>query len=57
MNPKAYGYFLRGRVLARTFVDADNSDLRKAIEYFNLAVDADPAFSDAFVALAQAYIS
>lgn len=55
-NPEAYRYFLRGRASAGNFVYNDNSKLKKAIEYFKLAVDADPEFSDAFVALAHAYI-
>ena len=53
---EAYRFFLQGRASAGNFVYNDNSKLKQAIEYFNSAVDADPTFSDAFVALAHAYI-
>lgn len=51
-DPEAFKLFIKGQYFLNK---RENSDLMKAIEYFKSAVDIDPAFSDAYVGLANAY--
>ncbi len=54
VNPEAYELYLQGHSHAyhRTF-----DDNKKSIEYFQRAVEKDPTFARAYVALAEAYIN
>ena len=54
-NPEAYSYYLRGRVLLREYLWPDQDTYEQAIGLFRQAVDIDPKFSAAFVALADAH--
>jgi TolB-like protein/DNA-binding winged helix-turn-helix (wHTH) protein/Flp pilus assembly protein TadD len=52
VNPDAYEAFLKGRY----FWNKRTGDgLKKAIEYFNHSIEADPAYAEAFSGLADAY--
>jgi tetratricopeptide (TPR) repeat protein len=52
VNPEAYDAYLRGRYYwnKRTI-----EDFRKSIEYFNRALELDPAYAAAYAGLADAY--
>jgi TolB-like protein len=52
VNPVAYEAYLKGRY----FINKRTGDgLKKAIEYFNHAIDRDPAYAAAYSGLADAY--
>lgn len=52
VNPKAYEAYLKGRY----FWNKRTGDgLKKAIEYFNLAIETDPTYAEAYSGLADAY--
>ena len=51
-NPEAYELYLKGRFFWNKRTAAD---LRKSIEYFNQAIEKDPAYAQAYAALAQAW--
>jgi eukaryotic-like serine/threonine-protein kinase len=52
-NPEAYELYLKGRFFWNKRTAAD---LRKAIEYFNQALDKDPSYALAYAGLADAYL-
>ena len=52
VNPAAYEAYLKGRYF---WNKRDASGLRKAIEYFQLAIAADPKYAEAYSGLADAY--
>ena len=52
VNPDAYEAYLKGRYFWNKRTE---EGLRKAIEYFNLATDQDPAYAKAYTGLADAY--
>jgi tetratricopeptide (TPR) repeat protein len=51
-NPEAYELFLKGRFFWNKRTAAD---LRKSIEFFNQAIEKDPAYAQAYAALAQSW--
>jgi TolB-like protein/Flp pilus assembly protein TadD len=51
-NPEAYELYLKGRFFWNKRTAAD---LRKSIEYFNQAIEKDPAYAQAYAALAQSW--
>jgi tetratricopeptide (TPR) repeat protein len=51
-NEQAYQYYLKGRY---HWKKPDLENLKKAIEYFNLAIDDDPEFSSAYAGLSDCY--
>jgi len=51
-NPEAYEFYLKGRFFWNKRTAAD---LRKAIEYFNQALDKDPGYALAYAGLADSY--
>jgi tetratricopeptide (TPR) repeat protein len=52
VNPEAYEAYLKGRY----FRDKRTADgLKKAIEYFNHAIETDPTYAEAYAGLADAY--
>jgi TolB-like protein/DNA-binding winged helix-turn-helix (wHTH) protein/Flp pilus assembly protein TadD len=52
VNPEAYQAYLKGRY----FLNKRTGDgLRKAIEYFNSAIETDPTYAEAYSGLADAY--
>ena len=51
-NAEAYQLYLKGRYFFNKFTSADH---QKAIEYFNQAIDRDPAFALAYAGLGDAY--
>ncbi len=53
VNPEAYGAYLKGRFY---FLQYTADGWQKAIENFNLAVQADPNFAPAYSGLAQSYL-
>jgi len=52
-NPQAYQHYLRGRYLWNKRTD---QDLRKALEEFQAAADADPTYALAFAGLGDTYV-
>jgi len=54
MDPVAYDYYLKGLYFSHAPTEAD---ARRAIEYFRLAVEADPQFAPAWAGLSLAYQS
>jgi len=52
-NPEAYELYLKGRFFWNKRTAAD---LRKAIEYFNQALDKDPGYAPAYAGLADVYL-
>ncbi|HUF75916.1 MAG TPA: tetratricopeptide repeat protein [Longimicrobiales bacterium] len=52
-NPNAYELYLRGR---HFWNRRTATDLRRAIRYFERAVEADPGYAQAYAGLAQAYV-
>jgi serine/threonine-protein kinase len=52
-NPEAYELYLKGRFFWNKRTAAD---LRKAIEYFNQALDKDPSYALAYAGLTDAYL-
>jgi TolB-like protein/Tfp pilus assembly protein PilF len=52
-NTEAYQLYLRGRYY---WNKRKPDDIRKSIEYFQQAIDRDPAYALAYAALAEAYI-
>jgi len=52
-NPEAYELYLKGRFFWNKRTAAD---LRKAIEYFNQALDKDPGYAPAYAGLTDAYL-
>ena len=52
-NPEAYQLYLRGRF---HWNKRRADDIRKSIEYFQQAIDKDPAYGLAYAALAEAFI-
>ena len=52
-NPEAYELYLKGRFFWNKRTAAD---LRKAIEYFNQALDKDPSYAPAYAGLTDAYL-
>ena len=53
-NPEAYQLYLKGRYHANQSTAAG---LKKAIDYFQQAIDKDPGYALAYAALADAYVS
>jgi eukaryotic-like serine/threonine-protein kinase len=53
-NPDAYRLYMNGRYL---WNKGTVEDWRKAIEYFNLAIEKDPNYALAYTGLADAYLS
>jgi len=52
VNPEAYQAYLKGRY----FLNKRTGDgLRRAIEYFNSAIETDPTYAEAYSGLADAY--
>jgi TolB-like protein/class 3 adenylate cyclase/Flp pilus assembly protein TadD len=51
-NPEAYELYLKGRFFWNKRTAAD---LRKSIEFFNQAIEKDPAYAQAYAALAQSW--
>jgi len=52
-NAEAYQLYLKGRYL---WAKRTSESIRKAIEYFNLAIEKDPGFALAYTGLADAYV-
>ncbi len=52
-NPEAYELYLKGRFFWNKRTGAD---LRKAIEYFNQAIEKDPNYASAYAGLADSYV-
>jgi TolB-like protein/DNA-binding winged helix-turn-helix (wHTH) protein/tetratricopeptide (TPR) repeat protein len=52
VNPEAYAFYLKGRY---HYYKWTPDDFRKAIEYFQKAVDADPDWAPAYAGLATSY--
>jgi len=52
-NTDAYGFYLKGRYFWNKRTE---EGARRSIEYFNRAVETDPAYSRAYAGLADAYI-
>ncbi|MBA3804129.1 MAG: protein kinase [Acidobacteria bacterium] len=52
-NPEAYQLYLKGRYL---WNKRTGTDVRKSVEYFQQAIDRDPAYALAYAGLAEAYI-
>jgi len=52
-NQEAYNLYLKGRYFHN---DRTEEGFRKAIEYFNQAIELDPAYALAYVGLADSYI-
>lgn len=52
VNPTAYEAYLKGRYF---WSKRDRDDLRKAIDYFSRAIDADPTYAEAYSGLADSY--
>lgn len=52
VNPDAYEAYLKGRYF---WNKRTGNDLKKAIEYFNHAIEVDPAYAEAYSGLADAY--
>lgn len=52
VNPDAYEAYLKGRYF---WNKRTGNDLKKAIEYFNHAIEADPTYAEAYSGLADAY--
>ncbi len=53
VNPEAYELYLKGRFFWNKRTGAD---LRKAIEYFNQAIEKDPGYALAYAGLADSYV-
>ena len=53
VNPEAYELYLKGRFFWNKRTGAD---LRKAIEYFNQAIQKDPSYALAYAGLADSYV-
>jgi eukaryotic-like serine/threonine-protein kinase len=51
-NPEAYQFYLKGRF---HWSKVNEEGLKKAIEYFNQAIEADPNYALAYTGLADAY--
>jgi serine/threonine-protein kinase len=52
-NTEAYELYLKGRYLWNR---RDEQDLKKAVEYFNQAIEKDPNFALAYAGLASSYV-
>jgi tetratricopeptide (TPR) repeat protein len=52
VNPEAYEAYLKGRYFLNKRAD---DGLRKAIEYFNHAIETDPTYAEAYSGLADTY--
>jgi eukaryotic-like serine/threonine-protein kinase len=52
VNPRAYEAYLRGRHCWNKRV---NSEVRRAVDYFHQAIEADPTYPAAYAGLADAY--
>jgi tetratricopeptide (TPR) repeat protein len=52
VNPRAYEAYLRGRHCWNKRI---NSEVRRAVEYFQEAIEADPSYAAAYAGLADAY--
>jgi TolB-like protein/DNA-binding winged helix-turn-helix (wHTH) protein/Tfp pilus assembly protein PilF len=52
VNPDAYDAYLKGRFF---WNKRTPDDIRKAIVYFNQAIEADPTYAEAYVGLADTY--
>jgi serine/threonine protein kinase/Flp pilus assembly protein TadD len=52
-NPEAYQLYLKGRYF---WNKRTSDDLKKAIEYFNQAIERDPNYALAYAGLADAYV-
>jgi TolB-like protein/DNA-binding winged helix-turn-helix (wHTH) protein len=52
VNPEAYEAYLKGRYFLNKRAD---DGLKKAIEYFNHAIETDPTYAEAYSGLADAY--
>ena len=52
-NPEAYELYLKGRFFWNKRTAAD---LRKAIDYFNQAIEKDPNYAQAYAAVAQSWL-
>jgi adenylate cyclase len=53
VNPEAYELYLKGRFF---WNKRTGTDLRKAIEYFNQAIEKDPGYALAYAGLADSYV-
>jgi len=51
-NPEAYQLYLKGRYHAN---QATAAELKKAIDYFQQAIEKDPSFASAYAGMADAY--
>ncbi|HUU14678.1 MAG TPA: tetratricopeptide repeat protein [Terriglobia bacterium] len=54
VNPEAYQAYLKGRYLG--FETPERATVRKALPYFQQAIEKDPGFALAYCGLAQSYI-
>jgi serine/threonine-protein kinase len=54
LNPEAYKLYLQGRYLSQKITPAE---VRRGIEYYQQAIDADPAYALAYAGMADAYRS
>ncbi len=52
VNPEAYHAHLKGRHFLNEFTP---ESVRRSVEYFRRAIDADPTFASAYASLAEAY--
>src|SRR4029453_1193111 len=52
-NPEAYELYLKGRFF---WNKRTATDLRKAIDYFNQAIEKDPNYAQAYAAVAQSWL-
>jgi DNA-binding winged helix-turn-helix (wHTH) protein/TolB-like protein/Tfp pilus assembly protein PilF len=53
-NPEAYGFYMRGRHSLSKLIP---SEVRKSIQFFQQAIDADPTYALAYAGMAEAYHS
>ena len=53
VNPQAYDEYLQGR---QYFKERKSESLAKAVDHFNLAIERDPNFAEAYAGLADCYI-
>lgn len=61
-NPEAYDHYLRGRFLVNKAIgeqraDLDKEGLMNSIRYFEMAIQADSSFAQAYAGLASAWFS
>lgn len=56
-NPEAYQLYLQGHYLFSRQTGDRGDNLRKSLEYYQLAVEKDPKFALAYIGIAEFYIS